>query len=97
MEDIIEILQDTLHYPEFAKAYEALDKFRKDDLETLFDDVIKERINDAIAEFENDFDSGFKLGKDETLEALENKFEEAFNGEDELIAVIKQILENEKE
>lgn len=76
-DEIIDILQDTLHYPELANAYDKLDSFRKEELHSLIYDSVNCAIDLALGEQKASFDDGFKKGQaelaDEIIQRLQKK------------------------
>ena len=78
--DIIKTINNTLHFPELAKAYDNLSAFDKRDLEKTFENILSDEFSRGYNECMYDYDDGFKDGQNElrfeAIEKLKEEFED---------------------
>lgn len=78
MDEIINILQDTLHYSELAKAYAALNKFEKEDLYNDLYIAVQNEAQATLEQMKMDYDVGFRAGQKELAESIVQDLQERF-------------------
>lgn len=95
-EDILKVLCDYIHYPDFNNAWEKLNSFEQNQLMQCLDDVINEAYQDGYEECEaeerDSFDSGYERGTKAAMQVIKR-----FVNDEELLDKIENELPKDED
>ena len=82
--DIIKTINDTLHFPKLAQAYNNLSTFDRRDLEKVFEDALNDEYSRGYKECMYEYDDGFEDGQNELYSKVIQKLKSEFEDESQI-------------